>query len=137
MSSIRTLSRAMGRGFVRDKAAVFFSLIFPLIFLVLFGGIFTNTGASRSEIIQVGDVALIDELPDQAREQFDEAIEVTESDDFDDGLEQVRAGDADAAVTEDEDQLVLHFSQADQVAAATVQGVSGFIATRTFQCEKG
>ena len=31
---------AIVKGFFRDKASVFFALIFPLMFLVLFGGIF-------------------------------------------------------------------------------------------------
>ncbi|HNI34793.1 MAG TPA: hypothetical protein PLV93_05305, partial [Microthrixaceae bacterium] len=31
---------AIMKGFVRDRTSVFFALIFPLMFLVLFGGIF-------------------------------------------------------------------------------------------------
>ena len=128
MSATSTLSVAMWRGFVRDKAAVFFSLVFPLMFLVLFGGVFNTSGASKADVIQVGDVALIDELHEQARAQFDEAVEVTGFEDLDHAIEQVRAGDVDAAVAQDGDRLVLHFSQADQVTAATAQGIfSAFV----------
>lgn len=125
MNAVKTLAVAMWKGFIRDKAAVFFSLVFPLMFLVLFGGIFTDSGQSRSDLLQVGDVALIDELPDEARARFDDSFDVHGSDDLDDAVEQVRTGDADAAVTEDGDRLVLYFSQADQVQAAIVQGVLG------------
>ncbi len=31
---------AILRGFIRDKASVFFAIVFPLMFLVLFGGLF-------------------------------------------------------------------------------------------------
>lgn len=137
MNSVRTLAVAMWRGYIRDKAAVFFSIVFPLMFLLLFGGIFTNSGASKADIVQVGDVRLIDELPEQARVQFDEAIEVTESDDLDGILEQVRAGDVDGAVTEDGERLVLHFSQADQVTAATVQGIFGSFVSQANVAESG
>lgn len=125
MNAVKTLAVAMWKGFIRDKAAVFFSLVFPLMFLVLFGGIFTDAGQSRSDLLQVGDVALIDELPDEARARFDDSFDVHGSDDLGDAVEQVRTGAADAAVTEDGDRLVLYFSQADQVQAAIVQGVLG------------
>ncbi|MDQ3627993.1 MAG: ABC transporter permease [Actinomycetota bacterium] len=137
MSGVRTLAVAMWRGFIRDKAAVFFSLGLPLMFLLLFGGVFTDSGASKSEILRVGDVSLLDELPEQARSQFDEAIEVTGSDDLDDALEQVRAGDVDGALTEEGERLVLHFSQADQVTAANVQGILGSFVSQANIAESG
>jgi ABC-2 type transport system permease protein len=124
MNAARTLSVAMARSFLRDRSAVFFSVVFPLMFLVLFGGIFTgNTGTARMNIVQVGPVEAIDRLPTPAREQVDEVFELTRSEDLDDAVEQVRAGDADAAVEERGDELVLHYSRADQVRAATVQGI--------------
>ena len=45
--SFWALGAAIMRGFVRDKAAVFFAIVFPLMFLVLFGGLFADqsTGA--------------------------------------------------------------------------------------------
>lgn len=123
MRATLTLTTAMARGFLRDRTALFFALFFPLMFLVLFGGIFTGEGVPRSTIVQVGDVALLDELPEAARAQVDDVMEVTRSDDLDDALADVRSGDADAAVEQHGDELVLHFSRADEVLAATVQGV--------------
>ena len=67
--SPRSVPRSRGRsckGFVRDKASVFFALVFPLMFLVLFGGIFSDQTQSKVDLIEVGDVSLIDDLPDGA-----------------------------------------------------------------------
>lgn len=122
MRAFTSLARAMLKGFFRDKMAFFFAVIFPLMFLVLFGGIFTNQGASKSEIIQVGPVAILDDAPAAAKKSLAESLEITRSDDRADAIEQVRKGDADAVISQDGDELVVRYSQADQVKAATVQG---------------
>lgn len=116
------LSLAILKGFVRDKASVFFAVIFPLLFLVLFGTLLSDQSQSKVDLIEVGDISLIEQLPAPAREAFDEAFEVTESDDLDDALEQIRKGDADAAIQMDGDTLVAHYTQTDQVKAAVTQG---------------
>ncbi len=117
-----SLSIAILKGFLRDKASVFFALVFPLMFLVLFGGIFADPGTSKVEMVQVGDVALLDALPAGAREAFDESFEVTRADDLDDAIATVRDGDADVAVEMRGDELVAHYTQTDQVKAAITQG---------------
>ena len=38
----------MLKGYLRDRQAVFFSMFFPLMFLVLFGGVFADQGGARS-----------------------------------------------------------------------------------------
>lgn len=116
------LSRAIFLGFVRDKAAVFFAVVFPLMFLVLFGGIFSDQDQSRVELVQVGDVPLFEGMPGEAREAFDDTFEVTRTDDLDDALEQVRKGDADVAVEQRGGALVAHYTQTEQVSAAITQG---------------
>jgi ABC-2 type transport system permease protein len=124
MRSTWILAVAMWRGFVRDRMAVFWIVAFPLMFLVLFGGIFAGGDEqSKSELLQVGDVALVDDLPEPAREQFDDAFDTERVDDLDAALEQVRDGDADAAVEQSGDRIELHYSEADPVTAATVQGI--------------
>ncbi|MBD8607386.1 ABC transporter permease [Aeromicrobium sp. CFBP 8757] len=122
MRAFRSLARAMLKGFFRDKMAFFFAVIFPLMFLVLFGGIFTDQGASRSDVIQIGAVSVLDDAPKAARAALDESLDVTRSSDEQDALEQVRKGDADAVIRQDGDRLVVRYSQADQVQAATVRG---------------
>jgi ABC-2 type transport system permease protein len=116
------LSVAILRGFVRDKASVFFALVFPLMFLVLFGGLFADQDQSKVDLIQVGDVSLVDDLPEPAKEAFDDTFEVTRSDDLDGALDEVRKGDADVAIEQRGDTLIAHYTQTEQVKAAITQG---------------
>lgn len=121
-SPFGAMSLAILRGFVRDKSSVFFAVIFPLMFLVLFGGIFADQGQPEVEMVQVGEVALLDEMPEGARAAFEQTFQVTGSDDLESALEQVRSGDADVAIRMEGDTLVAHYTQTDQVKAAVTQG---------------
>ena len=122
MKTFWALSLAILRGFIRDKAAVFFAIVFPLMFLVLFGAIFSDQDQSKVDLIQVGDVSLVDDLPAPAQEAFDDTFEVTKSDDLDDALDEVRKGDADVAIEQRGDTLIAHYTQTEQVKAAITQG---------------
>ena len=120
--AFKALSLAIIKGFLRDKTSVFFAVIFPLMFLVLFGGLFSDQDQAKVDMIQVGDVALVDALPDDAKAAFDDTFEVTESDDLDAAIEEVRKGDADVALEQQGDRLVAHYTQTEQVKAAITQG---------------
>ncbi len=122
MRAFWSLALAISRGFARDRASVFFALVFPLMFLVLFGGIFADQTQARVELVQVGDVALVDDLPDGAREAFGQTFEVSRTGDRDAALAEVRRGDADVAIEQDGDTLIAHYTQTDQVKAAITQG---------------
>jgi ABC-2 type transport system permease protein len=122
MTAFRSLSVAILRGFVRDKASVFFAILFPLMFLVLFGGILGDQSQAKVDLVQVGDVALFDELPGPARAAFDTTFEVERSNDLAGAIAEVRDGDADVAVEMRDGELVAHFTQTDRVQAAIVQG---------------
>src|SRR5215469_3206314 len=98
MTGFRSLSRAMALGFFRDRTALFFTVLFPLMFLVLFGGIFANPTTPKVSVLEVGAVPLIDSLPSSARAQFDQAVTLRRDDNLDDALTQVRKGDVDGAV---------------------------------------
>jgi ABC-2 type transport system permease protein len=126
--SFRGIAVAMVKGFVRDRSALFFSMVFPLMFLVLFGTLFDSAASSRMELLQVGDVAVLDDLDEGARGAFEESFDVTRMEDREAALEEVRKGDADVAVEMDGDTLVAHYTETDQVRAAMVQGtVSAFV----------
>lgn len=116
------LSVAILRGFLRDRASVFFAIIFPLMFLVLFGGLLANQEQSKVDLIQVGPVALVEDLPDGMAKAFDETFEVTRDTDLAAALEEVRKGDADVAIEQHGNRLIAHYTQADQVKAAVTQG---------------
>jgi ABC-2 type transport system permease protein len=121
-TALRAISVAILKGFFRDKASVFFAIIFPLMFLVLFGGIFSDQTSSRSNLVEIGSVSLIDNLPPAARKQFDEAFEVTHTSERSAALAKVRKGDADVAVEMRGTSLVAHYTQTDQVKSAVTRG---------------
>ena len=70
------LAVAILRGFLRDRTSVFFSVVFPLMFLVLFGGVLTFDSSPRIDLVQVGQSygsvgphpAAVDQAPGQGRQ---------------------------------------------------------------------
>jgi ABC-2 type transport system permease protein len=130
VTAFASLARAILKGFVRDRMAVFFSILFPLMFLVLFGGVFANQGTGRIDVEQVGSVPLVEQLPAGAKKAFDDAFAVTRVSDWDAAVEDVRKGDTDLAIRQDGDALVVRYSQADQTKAAVAVGtLQSFVQT--------
>ncbi len=123
MSGLRTLSRAMTLGFVRDRASLFFTILFPLMFLRLFGALFRDQGAEPARVLQVGSVPVLDQLPAGDRAQIGAAIALERVDDRNAALEQVRQDDAEAAIEQRGGEVVVHYSAADAVESGTVRGV--------------
>ena len=122
------LTRAQWKGFWRDKQNWFWLLAFPLMFLFMFGFLFRDAGASKTDLAVVGEVQFVQQLPAPAREQFDELFETTRFTSQDRALEQVSSGDRDGALVQQGDTLRLYYSAADQVVAATVRGtLDGFV----------
>jgi len=120
--AFRAVAVAILKGFVRDRASVFFALVFPLMFLVLFGGVFSDSDLSRSKLIEIGQVNVLANLPAEARTAFKQTFEVTHTEDRAAALAKVRKGDADVAVEMDGKTLIAHYTQTDQVRAAVTQG---------------
>jgi ABC-2 type transport system permease protein len=118
-----SLSTAMFKSFYRDRLSVGFSVFFPLFFIIIFGTIFSGSSASAPTVIQVGPVPVIDELPAEAKAALDEAVHITPGTTLDAALDQVRKGDAGGAIEQQGDTLIVHYSSADQVTAASVQGI--------------
>ncbi|MEV7397579.1 ABC transporter permease [Aeromicrobium sp. NPDC092404] len=121
-SAFTSLAVAMLKGFFRDKMAFFFAVIFPLMFLALFGGLLGSSGTSKTEIEQVGKVSVLDDAPKDVRERLEESLEIHRTSDEKAAIRKVRKGDTDAMIVQRGETLVVRFSQADQVKAATVQG---------------
>ncbi|WP_245641031.1 ABC transporter permease [Streptomyces megasporus] len=118
-----SLSKAMALGMLRDRTAVFFILLFPLMFLLLFGALFKNESTPRVEIVQIGRVEVLDSLPREAREALDDVLNVRKSDDRERALEEVRAGDVDAVVWQDGDRVRMRYSAADPTRAGNARVV--------------
>lgn len=123
MTGFVALSRALLLGFVRDRSAVFFTVLFPLLFLVIIGGLFSGSHVPRSKVTLVGPVAVFDAMPPDARAQVDRVLAITRSGDRERALARVRSGDETAAIEQRGDEVVVYFSAADQTAASTVRSV--------------
>jgi len=128
MRGLGPLSRAMLLGFLRDRTALFFTVVFPLMFLVLFGGLFRFEGSPRADVLQIGAVPVLDSLPTDIRSEVDKVLKVERRDNRDDALEAVRDGDVAAAIEQRGDQVIVHFSGADQTGSATVRSVLDSVA---------
>ncbi|GAA0940582.1 ABC transporter permease [Virgisporangium aurantiacum] len=137
MLGLRSLSRAMLLGFVRDRAALFFTIFFPLMFLLLFGGLFKDSGVSKVDVLQVGAVPVLDSLPADARAELDKVMKVERRDDAASALKAVKDGDVAASVEQQGDQVVLHFSAADQVRAGTVRSIFNSLVEGANQAQSG
>ncbi|WP_369204562.1 ABC transporter permease [Streptomyces sp. PU-14G] len=141
MRAFASLSLAMARGLLRDRAAVFFTLVFPLMFLMLFGALFKDQGVEQSTLVQVGDVRVLDTMPQKARAQLRDVLTIEKTDGSAaarrQALEKVREGDADGAVLQHGGEVELHYSAADQVRSGTVQGLLNSIVQQANQRATG
>ena len=114
VGQLRSLSRAMLRSFFRDKTSLFFTFLFPLMFLVVFGLVFRSDGASATSLGVVGDGPVISALPD-------EVVDPVAYDDVTAAVAAVEAGDLPGALVEQGGEVTLYFAASDQVQAGTVQ----------------
>jgi ABC-2 type transport system permease protein len=122
MTAFKTLSLAMFKGFIRDKVTLFFTFLFPLMFLVIFGLILRDVGADKTKIAVVGDGPIVSALRDSG------ALELESYNDVDAAVQKVKDGDLPAALIIRGQQLDVRFAQSDQVKSATVLGIiNGFV----------
>jgi ABC-2 type transport system permease protein len=123
-SAFRSLSRVMITQFLRDRTAVFFVILFPLMFLLLFGTLLKGASSPHAKVAQVGAVQVLDSVQGEARTELEKVLTITRTDDAAGSLAKVRKGDLDALVQQGPDgRIELRFSAADQVRAGSVQGI--------------
>jgi ABC-2 type transport system permease protein len=128
VTAFNAVALAIVKGFLRDRMSMFFAVVFPLMFLVLFGGVFNYESSPRINLVVIGDVALVDGLSPAAKDAFDQTFQVSHADSTAAAVAEVRKGDADAAIEMRGDTLVAHYTQTDQVKAAITQGtLSAFV----------
>lgn len=117
MSAFKSLSIAGAKGFLRDKAALFFVLLFPLMFLVIFGLLFRDAGTDKIKIAVVGDGPVV-----QALKQVP-VVETQPFGDADSAVAKVKSGDIPGAVIEDGSDVRLRFAASDQNKSGIVNGL--------------
>ncbi|ONI85253.1 ABC transporter [Actinosynnema sp. ALI-1.44] len=117
MSAFKSLSVAGAKAFVRDKAALFFILLFPLMFLVIFGLLFRDSGTDKIKLAVVGDSPVA-----QALRQIP-AVETQSFDNADAAIEKVKSGDLPGAVIVNGTDVQLRFAASDQTKAGIVNGL--------------
>jgi len=131
-----SLSRAMFLGFVRDRAALIFSILLPVLFLVFFGSIYKNSSAPRLNLVTVGRVELLQQAR-RADPGLARVLTISHSRSEGAALAAVRKGTDDAAVLQRGNTLVLRFSIADQTKAGLVNSVLGSIVQDANQAASG
>jgi ABC-2 type transport system permease protein len=135
IAAFRSLSRAMLRGFARDRTALAFSILLPVLFLVLLGSLYRGSGTPRLSVVEIGNVGLLSGAADQPG--LSGVLTVTHSADKKAAVREVRRGDADAAVQQIGNQLIVHYSIADPTTAGIVQTVFSSIVQRADQVRAG
>jgi ABC-2 type transport system permease protein len=134
-AAFRSLSRALLRGFLRDRTALAFSILLPVLFLALFGSLYRSNATPKLSVIEIGNVSLLGHAASQPG--LAGVLTVTHSGDKKAAVRQVRRGDADAAVQQIGNQLIVHYSMADPTAASIVQTVFSAIVQRADQARAG
>jgi ABC-2 type transport system permease protein len=137
VTGLRSLSVAMFRGFVRDRVALVFTILIPVLFLLLFGSIYKATSAPRVSVVEVGRVSLLDQAAAGSRGQLAKVMSITRTGSLAAALEDVRKGTDDAAVFQQDRTVVLRYSIADQVTAGVVQAVFASIVQQANQAATG
>ncbi len=134
-TAFRSLSRAMLRGFVRDRTALAFSILLPVLFLALFGSLYRNNVTPKLSVIEIGNVSLLSDAASQPG--LSGVLTVTHNSDKKAAVREVRRGDADVAVQQLGNQLVVHYSIADPTTASIVQTVFSSIVEQADQARAG
>jgi ABC-2 type transport system permease protein len=130
-----SLSRAMLRGFVRDRTALAFSILLPVLFLALFGSLYRSNATPKLSVVEIGNVSLLSHTAGQPG--LSGVLTVTHSGDKKAAVREVRRGTADAAVQQIGRDLVVHYSIADPTMAAIVQTVFSSIVQQAMKGEQG
>ena len=134
-TAFRSLSRAMLRGFVRDRTALAFSILLPVLFLALFGSLYRSSTTPKLSVIEIGNVSLLSHIASQPG--LSGVLTVSHNSDKKAAVREVRRGDADVAVQQIGNQLIVHFSVADPTTAGIVQTVFSSIVQQADQARAG
>ncbi|THV31469.1 ABC transporter permease [Glycomyces paridis] len=114
-SAYLSLVKALGRGWLRDRSQVFFTILLPLLFMVLLASVFGSSSDSASRVLAVGEVPVLD-----GADSGD--FTVTEVSDLDEALAMLREGDADAAVSQEGGTVLIYPSPTSSTSGSIAAG---------------
>jgi ABC-2 type transport system permease protein len=121
--AFRSLSRAMFLGFVRDRSALVFSILLPVIFLLLLGSIYKGASSTpKISVLEVGRSTLLD-LARANSKELAQVLSVTHASSLPSALTAVRKGSEDAAVQQQGNHLIVHFSAADPTTEGVINSL--------------
>ncbi len=134
-STVIVLTKSFTKRFFRDKVALFFTFLFPLIFLIIFGFIFgnNNTISFNVAVINNSDNLFGSTFADNL--QNNKVFKVKEVESFDKAKELVGRGELDAIIELDQNfgkvndknipvgQLKTFYDQGDNQLVATLSAV--------------
>jgi ABC-2 type transport system permease protein len=138
MKAFLSLSRSLLVSNGRDRTWLFFTVLFPLMFLLLFGVLFKGGSVALSTVLQVGPVSVLDRMTPAQRAELGGSLTVQRDDNLSDALRKVRDGTDDGALQQTASgQLLLHFSAGDATRAGTVQGLVDAVVQQANQAATG
>src|ERR1700730_19297273 len=77
MRAFRSLSRAMFLGFIRDRTALIFTILIPVLFLVLLGSIYKSSATPKVTVLEVGKVSMLDQARAASPRSLGQVMKVT------------------------------------------------------------
>jgi ABC-2 type transport system permease protein len=123
-------------GFIRDRTALIFSILLPVLFLVFFGSIYKNSSAPKISLIEVGQVRLLSQAR-HADPRVARVLAVRDARSLTVALDAVRTGNDDAAVLQRGGHIIVRYSIADQTKAGLVNSVLASIVQAANQAASG
>lgn len=117
MIALRSLSIAMLKGFTRNRLGLFFTFLFPPMFLFVFGLLFRDPAVGKIKMMVVGDGPVITALDRTG------AVDLQRMDNAADAVTRVHDGAAAVAVIEQGRQIEVRYAASDQAQAITAQGL--------------
>lgn len=92
-------AKAGFRRFFRDKTALFFTFLFPLIFLFIFGSIFNNkTFSLKIAIINHSEAEFAKYFVEEAKKDQDDSLKIQNIDDLDTAKERLKRSQIDGII---------------------------------------
>src|ERR1039457_5629737 len=105
-------------GFVRDRIALVFTILIPVLFLVLLGSIYKNPATPNITVLEIGRVSLLDQGRAASPRQLGKVMTVTRTRNLAAAPADGRKRTDGPRSSEQGTRIVVHYSVADPTTAA-------------------